>query len=296
MGKKSPPAQPAAVVVNAGQSASDQAEFNREAALEQRALNLTEQVTPEGTLSFGETGETIAGIPQIRATQTLSPVQQSLFDTSNRVAQQFGDIGEAQLGQVSDSLSQPFNLESFGAAPVANEGTRSASLDAILARLQPQRDQQRSALETSLVNQGFVSGSAGFDDALDQFNRSENDLRLAADAQAGNEQARLFGLETNARDRAINEALLTRNQPLTELSALLSGSQPSSPNFLPTPQGQIAAPDLLGAEFANANIQNQFALNNFNQQNASRNANVSGLFGLAGAGLGGFAANGFSFQ
>ena len=284
----STPTPRAPIIVNAGLAATEQAGFNVKAGLQQRGLNLINQKTPEGTLKFRGTGGNIAGIPQIEAVTTLSNVQQRLFDTKNRISSRFGNTAESQLKEVQGTLSSPFSTDSFGAAPVANEATRKASLDAILARLQPQRDIERNALETSLAGQGFATGSEGFDNAFDRFNRGQSDLLLAADAQAGNEQARQFGLETNARDRAINEALLERNQPLNELAALISGSAPSKPSFIPTPQGQIAAPDFLGAEFGAANQQNAFNTNLFNRQVETRNNTIDGLFGLAGAAIPGF--------
>ena len=183
-----------------------------------------------------------------------------------------------------DSFESPFSVESLGAAPVANEEMRASTRDNMLSRLQGQRDYDRRRTETTLANQGFQSGTEAYDQQMDQFNRGENDLYLAADAQAGNEMARMYGLEANTRDRAINEMLMERNQPLTELSAFMSGSQPGSPNFIGTPQGQIAAPDFMGAEFASANQANSANQNAYNQQMGSYNQNLAGLYGLAGAG------------
>ena len=183
-----------------------------------------------------------------------------------------------------DSFESPFSVESLGAAPVANEEMRASTRDNMLSRLQGQRDYDRRRTETTLANQGFQSGTEAYDQQMDQFNRGENDLYLAADAQAGNEMARMYGLEANTRDRAINEMLMERNQPLTELSAFMSGSQPGAPNFVGTHQGQIAAPDFMGAEFASANQANSANQNAYNQQMGSYNQNLAGLYGLAGAG------------
>lgn len=266
---KSNPTPPAPVVVNAGASAAEQAALNQEAAAQQMALNTMNQYTPYGSLEYNRVG-TVDGVPDYEAVQTLSPEQQALYDSSTRLKQQYGDIGETQLGRVQGRLSDPFSISSFGPAPVVNEETRRATLEAMRERANPQFDRERDALETRLANQGFARGSEAFDAETGQLGRTMNDFELAAQAQAGNEMARMYSLESNARDRAINEALMERNQPLSELASLMSGSQPTGPSFVNTPQGQIAAPDFMGAELANAQMQNQLNQSNYQSQMENR--------------------------
>lgn len=280
------PSAPAPVIVNPETSATGQATFNKEAALQQRALNMVDQYTPQGSTTYSPTGTETEGIPGMKVTQALSPEQQGLYDVSTRLAQQYGDIGETQLGAVRSTLEQPFSLEGFGAAPTINEDVRQSTMQSILARQQPGMDRARAQKMTELANMGFVEGTEGYDQAMGEITRREVDLGLAADIQAGNEMARMFGLESSARDRLINEGLMQRNQPLSELSAFMSGSQPTGPSFLPTPQGQIAAPDLMGAQYASAGAQNVAGMNTYNQQMAARNANMQGLYGLGGAAAG----------
>ena len=177
-------------------------------------------------------------------------------------------------------------MSSLGPSPTYNEESRRRSLDAILARHNPQADRQRAALETSLANQGFVTGTEGYNSAFDQFNRSESDFALGADINAGNDAAREFGLQSSARDRAINEILMQRNQPLSELSTLSSGSQPQGPQFLSTPTGQIAAPDYQGAAYASANQQNAGNSQAYKGNLSAYNNNLQGLYGLGGAAAG----------
>lgn len=282
---KSKPDAPAPVVVNAPQAAGEQATFNRDAALEQRALNMVDQYGPSGSLQYRDTGRDINGIPQMAAITSLSPEQQQLFNMENQAAQSYGEIGNTQLEAVRGTLETPFDVSGFGPAPTADEGFRQQQLDAMLARMNPQMETQRAAMETQLANQGFVPGTAAYDTAIDEQNRNRVDMQLAADAAAGNQMAQMYGLQTDERSRGINEALMQRNQPLTELSALASGSQPQMPNFIPTPQGSIGAPDTMGAQFANANIQNQAAQNAYNQDMGSYNSNLQGLYGLGGAGI-----------
>jgi hypothetical protein len=131
-----------------------------------------------------------------------------------------------------------------------------------------------------------MEGSEAYDDAYANITRGENDFFLGADALAGNEMAQRYGLDINARNQAINEAIRQRNMPMSELSTFMSGSQPVNPNFLNTPTGSIAAPNQMGMEAANMQAQNAFNRNNYNQQLATNRSNTEGLYSLLGAGAG----------
>tara|TARA_R110000823_G_scaffold260405_1_gene381273 strand:- start:2860 stop:3948 length:1089 start_codon:yes stop_codon:yes gene_type:complete len=290
MGFKSPPKAPAPVVINPGASAAAQAKYNKDAALDTRALNMYDQYTPEGTVKYeqrlDDAGNQVSvnDIPQYDIKQTLTPENKILYDDAMASKKQYSDIATTQLGDVKSSLSSPFTLSSFGDAPVVNEATRQATRDSILARLRPEQERDRAALETSLANRGFTVGSAGYNTAIDELNRARNDLYLGADVQSGNEMSRLYGLQTDARNRAIQEALMTRNQPLSELNTLLTGSAPTTPSFVNAPTGQIAAPDYLGANVAAAGQRNAANMNNYNIASRNASASNSGLFDLLGTG------------
>jgi hypothetical protein len=287
MGSKSndPPPQPDPVATARAQGA-----VNKETAIAQAQINQIAQETPYGSLNWEQRGTTAEGTPQYKATQTFSPSQQILFDLANQAGQKYGETANTQLDTVRGRLAQPFDLSGMGAGPTANEATRIAVRDAMLARMEPQFDRDRAALETSLANQGFSVGSQGYDDAIDELNRARTDARLAADVQAGGEMARTFGLESAARDRAINEIVMQRNQPLSELATMVSGAAPQAPQFVNTPATSIAAPDLMGATYASYSG----AQNAYNQRMAQRNAMMGGLFGLGAAGLGGWGSSGFA--
>jgi len=273
-------------------TAQAQGAINKDAAIASAEMSMVNQDTPYGSLKFGQTGTSASGNPIYTATQTLSPEQQVLFDLSSSAGQKFGETANTQLDNVRGALESPLDFSALGAAPVANEATRTASRDAMLARLQPQFERDENALKTSLINQGFVAGSEGYNQGLDEFNRSRNDAYLAADARAGDEMARAFGLEANARDRAVNELTQSRAQPLNELAAMLSGAQVQNPSFINAPQTSVTPADLMGATYASGNLANQ----NYAQSMANDRATTQGLFGLAGTGIGGLAMNGWAFS
>lgn len=280
MGKSRPKPQPAPDPVA---TARAQGAANREAGIASQELSMVDQITPYGNLIYDQTGTSEAGNPRYTATQTLSPVQQRILDQQNRAAEQYGATANRQLANVSGALARPIDYSGLGPAPVANEATRTATRDAILARLEPQFDRRRDALRTSLVNQGFEAGTAGYDEAMDEFTRAQNDAFLAADAQAGDEMARMYGLEASQRDRAISELNQQRQIPLNELAAMMTGTQVQAPQFVSTPRGQVNPADIMGATYASAGINQQ----NYAQEMANRRASMGGLYGILGAGVGG---------
>jgi hypothetical protein len=99
-------------------------------------------------------------------------------------------------------------------------------------------------------------------------------------AQAQNFQQGVAGFNaTNAqRNQYLNEIFSLRNQPINEISALLSGGQVSQPNFVNTPQSQIANTDVAG--IMNRNFDQQMAISN--QQAQLANTMIGGSLGALG--------------
>lgn len=280
----SPPTPPDPVA-----TANAQAAANKETAIANANINQVNQVTPYGNLTYTQRGTASDGTPQYTATQTLSPEQQKLFDLTNQAAQKYGQTANTQLDAVSGKLAQPLDFGSLGAAPQANEATRQDVLNSIIQRQQPMMDQDRSALETRLANQGITAGSQAYNTAIDELNRQKNDFRLAADTQAGSQMAQQYGLESNARNQAINEMVQQRQIPLNELAAMLSGSQVQGPNFVAPPQTQMAPADIMGATYGSYNGQQQA----YGQQLQANSANNQGLASLGGSAMMAYAAYAF---
>ena len=277
MGKSSP-SQPAPP--NPAATAAAQASANKETAIANAQLNQVNQTGPYGGMEWSQRGTTAEGIPQYTVTQTLAPAQQQMLDQPNKVGIKEGETASAQVGQVSNRLAQPLDYSSLGAAPTPDAGYRQQVTQAMLARQQPMMDQQAEAERTRLANMGFSAGSEAYNRDIDAVNRAQNDMRLAIDAQAGNQMAQQYGLESAGRDRAINEMVQQRQIPLNELAAMLTGAQVQGPQFVPTPQSQMAPPDIMGATYGSANLAN----NAYNTQMQQQTAQQQGLYSLLGAG------------
>lgn len=92
------------------------------------------------------------------------------------------------------------------------------------------------------------------------------------------QQQTLFNAQNMARNQYMNEQYAMRNQPINEISALLSGSQINNPNFVNTPNNQIPTTDVAGL------INTRFSqdLDAYKIESQNQQAMMGGLFGLAG--------------
>jgi hypothetical protein len=88
-------------------------------------------------------------------------------------------------------------------------------------------------------------------------------------------------LMLQGRAQASQEALTERNQPINEITALMSGSQVTQPQFANVPTSQVAGVDHSGNVYRSYDGQ----MRAYQAEQANSNAMMGGLFGLAGAGM-----------
>ena len=259
MKSQTPPPAPDPVA-----TAKAQANLNQSTATTQQLLNQTNQVTPTGTLTYNKTGDNsftdangkTVTVPQFTATTSLTPEQQAIFNTNQGTEQNIANIGKDQSAKIGDLLGQPLQL--------GNDATEARLMDLGTKRLNPQFDRDEEALRTRLANSGIRAGSSAFDAEMNNFNQRKNDA--------------LDQLLLTGRNQANQEMLTERNQPINEITALMSGSQVSNPTFQNTPNTGVAGVDYTGMVNNNYNA----AMNAYNQNIAQSNAAMGGLFGLGG--------------
>lgn len=245
------------------------------------------QVTPDGTLNYNQTGtykwnDPYTGksydIPTFTATQTLSEAQQQMKNQTDQAQINLATLAKDQSGRLNDVLSKPFDPNSVNAPSLTTDfsADRQKVEDALMARLQPKMDQDRTRLETQLANSGIQLGSDAYSRAMNDNSQATTDARLGAILSAGQEQSRLTQLNNSTRAQAMQEAYANRNQPINEISALMSGSQVSQPNFVNANMPNIPTTDVAGLINENYNQKMQAY-----QQKAGAAQNVlGGLFGL----------------
>ena len=247
-------------------TARAQSQSNRETAVTQYGLNATNQVTPQGSLTYRQIGQWDDGTPRFEATTSLSPTEQGISDTNAATRGNIAGIGQDQSARIANVLNSPVNLN--------NEATEARLFDLGSRRLDPRFAQESNALETNLINRGIRPGSRAYDQARTRFDQGRND--------AYNQ------LLLSGRGQATQEALTERNQPINEIIALLRGSAVSQPNFTNTPTPGVAPTDVIGAQQQALNQQNV----GFQAEQAQNQALMNGLFGLGRsaitAGMGGW--------
>ena len=214
---------------------------NISTAIANTAMGAVNQVGPNGTVTRTQTGtqkitDPFTGVsyevPTYTDTTTLSPVQQGIYDQTNAA--------------ISGRLS------GLG-------GTRQAVEEALMARLNPQIERDRAAMEARLANQGLGAGSRAYGASQDDFNRGVTDARLSAILSAGQE-------ESNA---------------INNINALKSGGQVGIPQSAMSRPAQVATVDTAGL----INAQQQQQMQAYQQQQAGRQGILGGLFGLGSAAI-----------
>jgi hypothetical protein len=248
VGKPSAPAAQDPVATANAQTAS-----NKETAISQAGLNAMDQFGPQGSIRYAQNGTWPDGTPRLTQTTSLDPAQQGIFDTGLKTQQNLANTAQTQSKRLDTLLSTPFSLD--------NDAVEGRINELASKRLDPQLAQRREAEIARLANQGIKGGTA-YDRAMTLVNQGENDARTS--------------LLLNGRNQAVQEALLSRNQPLNEIAALSSGSQIAMPQFAGTPQTGVGGTDVAGIT-ANAN---NAAQSSYNQQMGQWNSTAGGLFGL----------------
>lgn len=230
-------------------TAQAQGQMNKETAIAQYGLAATNQVTPEGTRTFEQIGKWEDGTPRYQMTDALNEQQQTLYNSQNEALQKYGNIANSQLDSVTDRLSSPWDIDDAAGRETAN--IQRTFLD-------PEWAGREDQLATTLANRGLNPNSQAYKDAMRDFstNRGRAYDQMYLDSQG----------------RAIDIAQRERDQPLKELTALLTGSQPNTPQFGSTPSPGIAPVDYTG-------LVNQ----KYQADMAAHQSKMGGIFGMLGA-------------
>lgn len=239
-------------------TAEAQAKMNIDTALTQNAINRVNQVGPDGSLTYTQTGTQYVNgraIPIYTATTSLSPEQQKIKTET--------DAAEYNLANAANVMSGKLNKEPFK----VNEQVEANLFDLGNRRLAPRLAEARRQAENDAANRGLRLGSDAYDRLMRQVGENEND--------AYNQ------LALTGRAQAYAEADTDYNRDLNRISALLSGSQVSSPHFVDTPQAGVANTDYASGVWNKYNAD----MAAYQQQQADKNAMLGGLFGLAGTAI-----------
>lgn len=243
MGKSAPKAP------DPWKTAQAQAHFNKQTAITEAEMAMTNQYNPWGSVEYEQRGTSAEGNPLYSQTTTLSPEQQAIFNQSQQAEGNMAGLAAQQSGMLKDYLGDRFQFD--------NSDAEQWAYDLASPRILQQQGQSEDSLRSILANKGIREGSAAWNAEMQRMTNANTD--------------QLNQLALTGRGQAFNEALATRNQPINEITALLSGSQVSNPAQMsgPTPQVGVGGVDYTG--LVNQQYQGQLA----NHQNK-----LGGLFGI----------------
>lgn len=218
-------------------------------------------------------------------TQTLSPGQQAIFDKNQQNQLGLASLGSQGINAAKGIIGAPVDYSSMPQTGNYDD-TRKKVMDAMMGRANEDYGKQTDQSNSDLVAAGIRPGSKAYADKQQMIERSHNDARQQAEIAGGNAASQAFGMDNARRQQAITEMLSQRSVPLNEITALMSGSQTQSPFSMP---GYQAAPTYQATSDASG-----YQTDLYNQKMGMYGNTMSGLFGLAGAGMqaGGMAAGG----
>lgn len=195
-------------------TAAAQADANKTSAIAQANLNRIDQYTPQGSITYAQTGTNTDGTPKYAQTQAYSASQQALYDQQNQVAQALGGLAGDNINKVAATQATPFNYDNItpmqtsvggnlppiqygpvsadpiqkslnlsGVTPLPGTGDFSADAsrvansvyDQAKSRLDPQWANSNNDLTAKLANQGITENSDAYRRAQQQQSNAQTD-------------------------------------------------------------------------------------------------------------------------
>jgi hypothetical protein len=164
--------------------------------------------------------------PKFTQTTTLSPEQQAIFNQSQAAEGNLAGIANEQSAFLKDYLNKPFEFN--------NSDAEQWAFDLASPRIRQNQMQAEDTLRSTLANKGIREGSAAWNAEMSRMTNANTD--------------QMNQLALTGRGQAFSEAMASRNQPINEITALLSGSQVSNPAQMSgaMPQTGVAGVDYTG--------------------------------------------------
>jgi hypothetical protein len=188
--------------------------------------------TPKAAAKTKAKNKTTAAYKGLTSQQTQAIKQQEAQDVK------LGKIAGGQIENIEQAYAQPFDWQALPQAPTTDQygdwfeksqGDYQAAFD---NRMNPVFQQQSQDFDQQMADRGIPVGSELYNQQKGLLAQSQNDARQQAYA-AGQSQAMqtaqgAYGIGTDARSRAYQEAQAGRNMPLSEYQALM-GSRSGMP-------------------------------------------------------------------
>lgn len=189
--------------------------------------------------------------------------------------------GAEQSRLFADALAgrQQYSGEQFGLGEFANSAQAQQFAQALGAGQFGNQAQQQQ-YDQNASNAAFYNAAG---ESLFQQAMANAGLTNQARTQAYNELGNNAELQNQARQQYINEQTYLRNLPLNDIAVLMgTAGGIEQPNFNPVAQVNMDNTDVMGAVYDSYNAN----FNNWQAQQANRQAAKGGMFGALGTGAG----------
>jgi hypothetical protein len=269
-------------------------QFGNQAQLASFGVNLQNQQAQNQAIAqnFGQgIAASNAANSAIQQNQNAALQQQAAANQSQ--AQQYAQA-QANAQFANQAATQGFN-QSVTNQQLGNQATQQ-NFNNALATQQAQNQAIAQNFGQNVTSQQLANAAAGQNyqqgmntqaaqnaALLQNQNIASQQQQLANAAQLQQYNQNLGGAQfaNSAATQELQRQLALRNQPLNEITGLMSGSQLQMPSFQGYNPTNIAPAPI----FAGAQAQGAAALQNYGIQQSGANATTSGLFNLAGSAI-----------
>lgn len=191
--------------------------------------------------------------------------------TEAKLAQQGIRIGSQAYDSAMGALDRKTNDARYGA--ILNAGQEQSRL----ADLEAQRAGFQNAAQQQQYSQNM--GKAELNNAAYGLQMNAVDFNNKNAITKQNDASTQYQAKIADRNNALQEQFAVRNQPINEITALLSGTQVNNPNFINPQVAQIANTDYAGIRNAYDSMIN----NQYQQKMSAYNTTVGGILSAGGS-------------
>lgn len=240
MGKSSPsvptPANPTTV-------ANAQTTSNLSTAAGQQALNNVNQVGPNGSVNYNQTGtytdpSTGTQLPTYTQTTSLDPLSQAILTGTKQAGASLIPTAQTLATQAGTSATTPLNFSGAnndviqGGPQAINQNATNTIYQGEQALLDPTFKQQQTDLQDQLSRRGIDVGSDAYSNAQTNLGTQQNQARTAALGNATGQGItsanNMFGMALQGQNQNLNQQQLAQSNPLNLLSQIYGGGSPAT--------------------------------------------------------------------
>lgn len=204
-----------------------------------QAANNVNQVGPNGTVTYNQTGSytdptTGASLPTYTQTTNLDPLSQAILNGTKQAGGTLAGTAQNLATQANTSATTPLNFNTPFSATLnqSPDQINQQASDAVYSNatryLDPQFTQQQRDLQDQLSRQGISPGSEAYNNAMTNFNSTKNQAYGSArdSATAGGTQAatNLFGLAQQGQNQNLAQQQLAQSNPLKLINQIYGGA------------------------------------------------------------------------